>query len=273
MKLLKGVLCVVVLFSGIALAEERVRLAVGEWPPYVSQTLPHYGFASHLTTEAFAAVGVTVQYDFFPWKRAFEYARRGQGLTVGVWHGTLPWVYSEARADDFLYSDIVVTDDEVLFHLKSEPLQWKTLEDLQGKIIGGTLYTIYPLLDAAERMGIVQMERLGDYDVLFNRLLMKRIDAIPQVKRVADFYFKQSLSPEQRDKVTYSPTLVQRREYYLMLSKSIGSNQQLLERFNEGLRRLKKSGRYDELLQQLEAGVYDHPIESDCVESCTTDEN
>ncbi len=49
-----------------------IRLTNGEWQPYLSEDTPHHGFASHIVTEAFALVGVEVEYGFFPWSRAMK---------------------------------------------------------------------------------------------------------------------------------------------------------------------------------------------------------
>lgn len=48
--------------------------------------------------------------------------------------------YNEERAQNFIYSDVVIEDTEYLFHLKINPLQWSTIEDLRGLTIGTTLH-------------------------------------------------------------------------------------------------------------------------------------
>ncbi len=52
-----------------AQAAETIRLANGEWHSFLSKGAPHHGFASHIVTDAFALVGVEVEYGFFPWSR------------------------------------------------------------------------------------------------------------------------------------------------------------------------------------------------------------
>ena len=44
--------CLVV--AGMVRAE-TVRIAVGEWPPYISESLPEQGFLCQVVREAFAA--------------------------------------------------------------------------------------------------------------------------------------------------------------------------------------------------------------------------
>lgn len=236
-----------------AFAGDEVVLSNGEWAPYLSETLPHYGAASHIVTEAFAAAGVTTRYEFYPWKRAYKMALEGQVS------GTPVWVYTKERARDFLYTDVVVTDYEYLFHLKSRPLDWQQVDDLKGMIIGATLHTVYPALDHAVARGILQIERGGNYDNLYNRLLNHRIDAIPQVSQVGKYYLRTTLSPEQREKVTYSPTVLQERQYHLILSKHHKDSKRFLKLFNQGLARIKENGTYHRIMTALDTGVYDKP--------------
>ncbi len=65
---------ILILGCGQAAAQtsKTIRLTNGEWQPYLSKDTPHRGFASHIVIEAFALVGVEVEYGFFPWKRSFK---------------------------------------------------------------------------------------------------------------------------------------------------------------------------------------------------------
>jgi polar amino acid transport system substrate-binding protein len=235
-----------------------IRLTNGYWPPYLSEVNPNNGFASHIVTEAYAAVGVTVTYGFFPWTRAFEYARVGKGSDE-IWHGSVVWVYTEERAHDFHYTDVVISDDEVLFYLKSSPLEWESVYDLKGMHIGGTLNTVYPLFEAAEKERILKIQRAGNYDDLFKRLLKKRIDAVPHVISVGKYILRTSLTPEEQAQITFSPTVIQKREYHVILSKKHEENKRFARLFNEGLQKIKENGTYNKLLEELNRGAYDKP--------------
>lgn len=245
---------------GFTSAGEIVKIANGEWPPYLSVNLPHHGFASHVVEEAFAAVGLNVRYGFYPWKRSYQYAKDGKDNRGKIWHGTVVWVYTEERAKHFLYSDPVIIDTELLFHLKSRPLEWKVVDDLKGMTIGGTLHTVYPVFEEAEQRGILKIDRGGNYDVLFQKLRWQDIDAVPQVKQVGRYFLNTALSDEERSRITFSPTVVQERKYSLILSRQVPQNRRLLQLFNEGLHLIRSNGRYAELHKELEQGKYDLPV-------------
>lgn len=247
-------LCLVLLFALTMMCQglEKIRLTNGEWAPYLSQNLPQHGCASDIVKKAFAAVGIEVDYGFFPWKRSYKLAKEG------IWNGTVVWVYTEERAKDFLYSDVVISANEYLFHLKELDLHWETIDDLAGLKIGGTLHTVYPAFKTAEDRGIITIERSGTYANLFRRLLKKRIDAIPQVKQVGFYLIRKTLPSADQGKITYSPTIIQKRQYHLILSKSIAENAAFLRKFNEGLQIIKESGKYAQLLSALVEGEYDN---------------
>ena len=230
---------------------ETIRITNGEWAPYLSQKLPRHGAASHIVSEAFAAVDIKTEYGFYPWKRSYRLARDG------IWNGTVVWVFTEERAQDFIYSDVVIEDSEYLFHLKINPLQWSKIEDLRGMTIGTTLHTVHPRLEQAHSSGILNLQRAGNYDNLYNRLMKNRIDAIPNVLQVGLFLLRTTLSPKERESITYSPTELKSRKYHLILSKKIPDNWRLVQLFNTGLERIRKNGVYADILDDLEKGAYD----------------
>lgn len=107
------------------------------------------------------------------------------------------------------------------------------------------------------KKGILQIERGGNYDNLYNRLLNFRIDAIPQVSQVGKYYLRTTLSPEQREKITYSTTVLQERRYHLILSKKREDNLRYLTLFNQGLAAIRENGTYDRIMEALDRGAYD----------------
>ncbi|WP_375749217.1 substrate-binding periplasmic protein [Vibrio sp. HN007] len=253
------------LLSGLFLScsvfsNETIRLTNGEWPPFLSENLAHHGYASHLVSEAFATVGVEVEYGFFPWKRSFQYAKDGISSSGEIWHGSVVWMYNEERAKVFTYSDVLMTDHQVLFYLHSNPVEWNVVDDLNGKTIGGTLHTYYPLLEYADKKGIIRLERARDYQTLFTRLLAGRIDAVPHNYSVGLYFINNHLSEEQRERVTYSPTEMHKNPYYLILSNNIPENQKYKKLFNQGLKNIKANGTYRKLQNNLEQGMYDRPL-------------
>jgi polar amino acid transport system substrate-binding protein len=237
-------------------AAQKIYLTSGEWPPYFSENLNENGFLSAVVREAFRAENIDVEYGYFPWKRAYLYAERALTIEGNTWLGSPGWLYTDQRAENFFYSDVILTEAEVLYSIKSNPVYWQTVEDLAGLTIGGTAHTRYEIFEEAERRNILTIDRAGGYDILFSRLLAQRVDAIPSVKGVADFYIENQLTKEQREQIIYAPQPVGTKVYYLMLSKQKPANAQLITAFNRGLNKIKQNGVYDGLIEKLQTGYF-----------------
>lgn len=240
-----------------AQAAPLVRLANGEWPPYQSEFLPHYGFASHVVQEAFKAVGIDVEYAFFPWSRALNNALQGRDEDGHILNGTLTWARTPEREASYLFSDVVFEDSEVLFYTKDNPVIWSSVEDLRGKVLGGVTTTVYLVLDEAEKNGILTIERSTSYASLFKRLLYGRVDALPMLTQVGRFYIQTVLSEEERQRISSHPKVTQVRRYHLLLLKKIDENRELMLLFNQGLAAIRANGTYERLLTDLYVGRYD----------------
>ena len=128
-------ICLIGICLGLNVAvsvAETIRITNGEWPPFMSERLPYQGPLSRVVAEAFALEGITVEYGFFPWKRAYQHAKTGK------WDGTIGWAPTAEHLQDFYMSEPLVVLDKALFHLKSTPFDWKTIDDLNQWRVGGT---------------------------------------------------------------------------------------------------------------------------------------
>jgi len=237
-----------------ARAAETIRLTNGEWQPFLSKDAPHHGFASHIVTEAFALVGVEVEYGFFPWKRSFKLAKEG------TWDGSVVWVDSDERREHFLYSDAVVPSKFAFFHLKGSDFDWNSYEELRGIRIGGTLgYAYSEEFDAAEKAGIIKTNRAPSDEIGLKKLLKGRIEAFPGEVMVTYAQIRDTFSQEDAALFTHHPKAINEDPMYLLLSKKVAGNDAMRDLFNEGLKRLKESGRYDRIIADALAGKYAKP--------------
>ena len=244
---------ILILGCGVAAAQtsKTIRLTNGEWQPYLSKDTPHQGFASHIVIEAFALVGVEVDYGFFPWKRSFKLAKEG------TWDGSVVWVDSDERREHFLYSDPVVPSKFVFFHLMGSDFDWNSYEDLRGIRIGGTLeYAYSEEFDAAEKAGIIKTNRAPSDETGLKKLLKGRIAAFPGEVMVTYAQIRGTFSQEDAALFTHHPKAINEDPMYLLLSKKVAGNEAMRNLFNEGLRQLKESGKYDQIIADALAGKY-----------------
>ncbi|WP_158229038.1 substrate-binding periplasmic protein [Chitinimonas sp. BJB300] len=254
MSMPRGLLLSVCLFLLIpqAWSAEQIRLANGEWAPYLSEKLPHAGYASHIVTEAFKAVGVEVQYEYYPWARAQELVK------AGAIDGSLVWSISAEREKFALFSDPVFVDDEVVFYLRAKPLVWQRTEDLSGLVMGIALGSKLGVWEPLVKSGAIRRELTIDVHTGFLQLMARRIDFFPLVKSVGLHLLRNRFPPDVAERITYSSIVTDRREYRLMLSQQLPRSTELIKRFNEGLAKLQSNGKYAKMEKDFYAGRYDH---------------
>lgn len=227
---------------------ETVRITNGEWPPFTSEQLPNKGPLSRIVAEAFALEGVTVEYGYFPWKRAYDYARTGK------WDGSVGWAPTPKHRQDFLMSKPVLMVDKGLFHLKNIPFDWKKIDDLKGWKIGGTAgYSYGDEWDRAVREGRLQVEEVTVDEQNIRKLLLRRIDVIAMEVDVAEHLMRTVLTAEEAATIAQHPKLLMQTPICLALSRKSERSAALLARFNRGLQRLTESGAYDRYIQELHA--------------------
>ena len=226
-------------------ATEVVTLTSGEWLPYISPSLPHYGPLSRIVSEAFALEGVEVRYLFRPWSRAYV-----EGAGEGV-NGTMVWSTlgrDTERERRFHISDAVFDGQSVFFHLKTFPFRWQGYAALAKVRVGGTAGYEY----AFDKYPFIQVDRTAASDEQnFRKLLARRFDVFPSNLDVGRQIMRSALTPAEAEQITWDVHPYNITHYHLLLNKEHADNVRYLALFNKGLRRLKESGRYAEYLRVL----------------------
>lgn len=230
--------------SALAGAEPKViRISNGDWAPFMSPTLPHHGFVSRIVTQAFALEGIAVEYTFFPWARAYVAAQRGE------FDASIGWYWNEERERDFLFSDPVFVEAQVLFHLRERPVAWTRLEDLKGLRIGATLgYTYgeaFQRLEAARTFGV---ERITSDELNLKKLLAGRLDAVVISKAVGERLLP-TLGESAAARIAVNPRPVHSGPLHVIFPRKLAQSAQWLAVFNRGLKTLKANGDLERLSQ------------------------
>jgi len=242
-----GVL-ILLLFPNSAQSNEAVRLASGEWPPWLSKDSKHYGIISRIVTEAFASEGVDVKYGFFPWKRSFCLAKTGK------WDGTIAWSRKAEREKDLFYSDQIFSDAKVFFHLKENQFDWETFEDIRNLKICTTLgYTYGKAFDQFVKEGKINMAVVPKDRLCFKRVLIGRIDIFPMNLAAGYAVIHKNYPPEKASRFTHHPKPLYAKPYHMLMTKTNPERSlRLLKLFNQGLKKLKSSGKLAEYLKTSE---------------------
>lgn len=250
--------CVFAALLGLALllsasrAEaETLTIAVGDWPPYISQNQKHNGMIAHLIEDVFRAGGVEVEFRFLPWGRAYAEAAAAQFTATGV------WMHKPEREADFLYSAPVLNEEFVFFHRRDRAFNWTRLEDLRGRVMGGGIkYSYGAEMDAALADGLITMERVNSDRQNFRKLLLGRIELYPQEKNVGLSALRKEFNEAERARITYHPKPFLNNQSFLLFPRKAPHSKVLLAMFNRQLLAFRQDGRYDAYLKDLERGFY-----------------
>ncbi len=237
-------------------ATDSITVASGESGVGWSQYAKHYGYMIHLTTEAFASMGIKVNIRFLPWKRAYVTAKY---MTDAI-EASCCWFYVEERTKVFYYSDPVVEDTMVFFHLKSYKFDWNTIDDLGDIMIGGNIGFHYGKdFQKAEKEGKIKVDRTRDDNTNLKKLLVGRIDIFPIAVITAYGELHKIYRQDKKDRLTYHPKPVLKKKLHLLISKKMEKERVafLLSSFNRGIDKIKETGKYDEIVKNAESGYYE----------------
>lgn len=231
--------------------KRALEIGVGDWPPFLDSSLPHQGVIAHLISDVFAEDGYQVSFHFRPWARVYLEASTGKRDATAV------WMHNPEREKDFYYSQPVLKESFVFFHIKDRPFDWKTLADLAGMKLGGGLsYSYGPDFDAALANGVFSQERMESDKQNFQRLLLGRIDVFPEELNVGYHSMRRDLLPSEYQKITHHPKPFLNNDSFLLFPRRSSDSLKLMEIFNNRLKIFREDGRYQRYFDALAEGKY-----------------
>lgn len=231
-----------IVFYVLSFSEEKIRIASGEWVPLVSEKLKNNGIVSEIITEALKSEGVKVEYGFFPWKRSFEIAR------LGEWDGTVLWSKNPEREKDFYFSEeALYISKNVFFYLKDKKFDWKNPKDLEKLRIGVIAGYFYgENFESMKKEGKLTIIESPNEVINFRNLLSGRLDLFVCEYGIGNEMLQKQFSPEETLKIVSHKNVIAETGEYFILSKKNEKNKDIMEKFNIGLKKLKKSGKYSD---------------------------
>lgn len=224
-----------------------IVIAAGEYPPWLSSEFVGGGFLGQVIAESFEYSGYKTKLAFQPWKRGYEQTKSGYYFASAYWYP------SKKHEQHFIYSAPIHTENTHFFYHVEKPLEdWKALSDLAPFKIGATDgYTYTETFWNASQQGIIDVELANRDGLNMAKLLRRRIDLFPVEKFLGLALVKNSTNPNAASLIRYHPTPLLESTGHLLFSKAHPDTTKLLKAFNNGLIRLKESGRYDELRNTL----------------------
>lgn len=188
------------------------------------------------TQQHFSVQSITIETE-----KLFSY------LNLGAYDGILSSTAALAeRSEDYLVSNPYYLLGPVLVVSKDSPI--KSLEDLNGKTIG-IIIDSQPLISLYKNTSINFINY--DYNNLFKLIddvNTHRIDGMILNFIIASEYTKNGIYKDQLKIVTNPLT----KEGLCLIAKNTVESKKFIEKFNEGLKNVKKDGTYKKLLLKWE---------------------
>jgi polar amino acid transport system substrate-binding protein len=253
-KMVYTVFCILIFSTGNLYAE-TVVLGNGEWKPYQSEELKNGGFCTDVVRKAFDKEGIDTEFKWYgsAWKRAFSEASENKI------DGTLVWSHKDEREEVMYYSkEAVLSGKKDFIYFLKNGEKFNSVEDLYGKRVGGVLgYTYGPEIDKALEDGKFTIDRTNSEEKNFKKLLLGRVDCLIAGQNVAEEILNDKLSKDEKNKITKSEKPTRVVTYHLLLNKKNPGNKKRMETFDQGLKKIKDEGVYDDLVNKLESGWYE----------------
>ncbi|MCG8618667.1 MAG: transporter substrate-binding domain-containing protein, partial [Desulfobacterales bacterium] len=135
------------------------------------------------------------------------------------------------------------------FHLKDKVVQWDSWDDLKTFKIGVMASDFTETL--LKEKGL-KVEAVQESDANFKKVLAKRIDLYPTSLLVGYHSIHNLFPAEKAALFTNNPKPLKEDDMFIMFSKQAGPR--FLDLFVDGLRKLKASGRYDAIMNEVTSG-------------------
>lgn len=218
---------------------QKVSLVVNTWPPYVDMALEDDGLAMKIVKTALKRAGYTPEVRIQRWEKALE------GSEIGVYDlvGAI-WMVAE-RQETLLYSHSYLTNNIVLVAHANNQMEFNSLEDLQGLLVGvlnGYEYDKQFMKNA--KILKFKANRLTQNLISVQQ---GKLDVAVADKRLALYELKHFMGDNKSD-FRFLPKSLSSRKLYVAAPRKNSGSQALITAFNKGLAAIKKDGTYQKIL-------------------------
>lgn len=250
-KMLFGLFLFVI--SSFTLNAENLKLKIGtgEWIPLTGEKMEGQGIATEILKEAFSEEGIDVEIAFFPWKRCQFMLEENQ------LDGIFPYTRNDERISKFNYSQGLINVKTVFFYLekKIEKLKFEKYEDLKEYRIGGVLGYWYE--ETLNKAGL-SLDLVASDEQNIKKLLAGRID-VAIMTDIGGWYLIQNQFPDylKQFKTTdynlpWQKLNDKESVSCLIVSKKNTNGSEIIDKFNKGLNKIKKNGKYQKIMDKYE---------------------
>lgn len=228
---------------------KHLHLVAEPWAPYAyQQDGVNYGLDYELVDTAFQRMGITVEWEFLPWKRCLLMLEHGEA------DGILDMYRMPERETWLEFSSVPLSRAQgAMYYAKARPHPFTDIEQLRGLKIGVLAGYIY--FPGFNDMDHFIREPAPTHEANFGKLLLGRVDMVISDRRVGHYVLAQM---GVADQITVSPTPLSGGDLYLALRKGEGINT-LMTRVSAEIVRFKNEPAYREISERYPASTAERP--------------
>jgi polar amino acid transport system substrate-binding protein len=227
--------------SGVAMAQQKVRLMANTSPPYADVKLPEQGLALELVNHIYAGTAYTPDITIENWSRAVEGAR------LGVYDGLAAAWYSDERNKDLMFSEPYLRSELIILKRRGDTGNYSELGDLAGRRLGVRVDYAYGV-DFAAISDLTLVEENHMIQNLLN-LLNGSVDFVIGDQRTIILQLHEYLA----DRITQFEVLqieLPHVERHVAASRSLAGHEKMIAEFNRALAQSRKDGSHQAIVKK-----------------------
>lgn len=220
---------------------QEITFLTGEWPPFSSGNIEGYGVMSEVVSEACKRAGIKPIFKFFPWKRSYK------NVKEGIHAVTFPWLKTEERKKEVIYSDYPIGGAQTaVFYKKSDfpgGVEIDELKDLipfNKKIAGVRGYWYENVFK--ETLGDDFLV-VGQSSQAWKLLKIGRVGFVVDAIKVG-LYESKKYAPEIIDDIAYATYKSKTYYNYLLFSPFHADTNWIKPKLDKALKSMHEDGTY-----------------------------
>jgi len=240
----------VIIFAGLislngrSYAEQTVVFSVGEWEPFIGETMENYGPTAEIMAMACKKAGYKAQFEFYPWKRSYVNVKKGRAVA------TFPWVWTEKRDIEVLYAETpVMVSKERFYYLKEKfpnGLSISKFEDLKPYKMVGLLGYWYE--EAAKKAG-VDIHMVSKASFAWTMLSKGRADVFYENELVAKADMRTSFG-DSASKFGCTKEPFKTADMFCLFSRVYPDSMEIMKKIDQALKVMSASGEIERILMK-----------------------
>lgn len=248
----------VLLAPAMVTAEQTatLQLVTGDnYAPFSDQSLPQGGLATHLVTYLFAQMQQPVEVEVVSWAEGY------QATLDGDYAGTFPYIQSEERQADFLFSEPLFTVSSFAYVDQSSTINARRPEDLAGLTLClPEGFSHGPALDDLVQSGAITRVTPPDMPSCFAMLQSGEADFVKINRYVARELLRNAGVPHSS--IRALPFPVETLSMHFIAPRNQSGSDALIARVNRALAELQRDNEYARFIDDYLTIIYPRQMPS-----------